>query len=448
MTSPKFGTTGLPDPTRREFHRLVTLAGAGLAAASILGPAAALGRQRTQPTRPQGSPNAAPPGSGTGPASALDAALRPGRMRDWTLKATVNVRSYQEDVGRVRPGTMPTIVPFDFTAASILFPVLAGTSASRTRINAVQGTVRWDGRETGVAPSYIEGLHSGARFARWDLGACTGRDMDIDVEIPMSCWETVVDEKVLALAKWPKDGKWPAAALSSFGPQMGVENGPIVNDLVAQWCNRQSPQSIPPLQLAKFLAAKVIEHVQPSGDGLSSSRTGLLQGFDLRGSERTLAEKRGSVHDATCAMAAVYRAAGVPARTVIGLDVTRSKGQDRGLGSRSGGEEIRSWVEVCFCDEKAEKETWVPVDIVAQRRSSSRAPAWDRTWKWFGNNEDTDDIMPVALHFHPPAQVAAHGSPAFWGWNVTPEIPVASQTVRLTSITTPVRPAGRNDRTP
>lgn len=434
--------------SRREFHRLLALAGMGGATVSILGAVPRAGAQANQPTRIQPRPGSTPPSgpAAPGPISLVDAALKRGRTRDWTLKVAVDLTSYQQTGLHGGQPNTATIIPFKFTAAAILFPVLATTAASETAVKSVAARLRFDQREQAVVPGFIDGLHSGARFARWDVGAFEGRDITIELDIPMTCWELTLDERAASIAKWAPGGKWPAAALSTFGPQMGVQNGPVVTELVSQWCERKPPTDVPPLTLAKYLAGETLEHVQPSGDGLTSARTGLLQGFELRGSELTLSEGKGSEHDISCALAAVYRAAGLPCRTVIGLDVTESKGQDRGLGGRSSAEKIRSWVELCLCDEKAEKETWIPVDIMRQRKSSSKAPAYAQPWKWFGNNEDTDDLLPIAFQYHPPAHVIAHGSPAFWGWTTTPSTQVAEQAVRLTALTTPIRPERPGDR--
>ncbi len=433
--------------SRREFHRLLAMAGMGGAAVSILGAVPRAAAQSGQPTRIQPRPGTEPPAApaAAGPTSLIDLALRRGRTRDWTLKVAVDLNSYQRTGLNGGPPDSVTVVPFKFAAAAILFPVLASTAASQTAVKSVASRLRFDQREQAIVPTVLDGLHSGARFARWDTGAMEGRDITIEVDIPLTCWELAFDERAASIARWAPGGRWPAVALSTFGPQMGVENGPVVTELVAQWSDRKPPTNVPPVTLAKYLAGKTLEHVQPSGDGLTSARTGLLQGFDLRGSERTLAEGRGSEHDIACAMAAVYRAAGLPCRTVIGLDLTESKGQDQGLGGSSS-EKIRSWVELGLCDEKAEKITWIPVDVYRQRKSSSKAPAYTQAWKWFGNNEDTDDVLPIAFHYHPPAQVIAHGSPAFWGWTTTPQAQIAEQAVRLTAITTPIRGERPGDR--
>ena len=141
-----------------------------------------------------------------------------------------------------------------------------------------------------------------------------------------------------------------------------------------------------------------------------------------------------------CVLCAAYRNAGLPARTVIGLDVTESKGQDAILAGKGKNDRLRSWVEFCLFDESTGKELWVPADPARQRASSNRPPAFDRPWKYFGNNDDLDDVLPLAFQYHPPTTVIAHGSPCLWGWLTTPELQVAEQSMRWLTATTPVRP--------
>jgi hypothetical protein len=412
----------------------------------------------TAPANPKNSNQPAP----AAPKSLLDDILKKGRTHDWTLKVSIHLDSYQDPAIYVTPHLpdgsapdrtpgnntgMPTIVPFKFDTAAVVFPALKDTAGSMSA-GEISAKMLFDVRDVSVAPVMIENLPAGARYGRWDMKDKEGRTIDLDVELPVTTWEVMYDEQKAAKAVWPASGKWSAKGTSALGPVLFGRfpiidpNGPTVREAVNTWTAGKSPQSIPPVQLAKFLAAKVLDTVQPSGDGLVSSRTGLLQGFDLRGSEATLKEGRGNEHDIACVLCAVYRSAGLPARTVIGYDVTESKGQGMGLKRKPGGA-VRSWVEFCLVDETVTmpsggpKDIWIPVDIARQRKSSSKAPPIERPWKFFGSNDETDDVIPIAFDYHPPlAGVVAHGSPCFWGWMTTPEMQRAEQTIRFTANTT------------
>jgi len=66
---------------------------------------------------------------------------------------------------------------------------------------------------------------------------------------------------------------------------------------------------------------------------------------------------------------------------------------------------------------------WIPVDIVKQREFSSRAPALNLRWEYFGNNVEFDMMVPVSYHWIPPENVVNAGVPGFWGWQPSPAVP-------------------------
>lgn len=401
--------------------------------------------------------------------SFLEGVLKKGRSHEWVQRVSIHLDSYQDtNTYNLPPGAQPppppppgqgkelTIIPFKFTSAAVVFPAIKSTSTSELR-SEVSAVLKFDNRIVDTTATFIDDLACGARYAKWDMGPQEGRSVDLDVELPVNTWEVKFDEALAAKAVWPKSGRWPREAQTALGPQRGIDvASPLLQQALNKWCDGKPPQSIPPVQLAKFLASKVIETLQPSGDGLVSSKTGLLQGFYLRGAELTLQEGRGSDHDIAGVLCALYRAAGLPARIVIGYDVSESKGDALGLKRKRGGD-IRSWVEFCVIDETVKgtdggpARLWIPVDVVAQRKSSSRPPPLGQPWKFFGNNEDAESVIPIAFHFHPDilAGVVAHGSACFWGWITMPERQIGEQMVRFSTITaskTAPRPGGGGNR--
>lgn len=468
------GNGGGDGLSRRDAARvLAAAAGAGwLASISLAQQGAGTGPGRAQPQRPtrpgtrpgQSAPGAANPAQGPD-ANAPDAGKQPsfldkllikGGEKSWTIRTIVHLDSYQNVVRNPQPGGaaptgpgagvplgpggsqpyLPEIQPFKFETAALVFPCLAGTAASSTDLENIKGKLTFDGKDVTGQPTVLDGLSCGSRYQRWDMRDKAGRQIDFEVELPVTCWEVKADEAVAAKAVWPQGGRWPADAQSTFTDGAGSTIAPAlpgaeVQSALKSWTGGKPPTEVKPWELARFLAGKVLETVQPSGDGLVSSQSGLLQGFVLQGAEKTLSTRRGSEHDIACLLAAVYRAAGLPARTVIGYDVTKTKGDDKGFTGRSGSGSLRSWVEFCLYDEPAQASLWVPVDVVRQRRSGNVAPTGGRPWRFFGSNDETDDVIPLAFHYHPPTTVMAHGSPCLWGWLTTPEVQRAEQTVRF-----------------
>lgn len=171
-----------------------------------------------------------------------------------------------------------------------------------------------------------------------------------------------------------------------------------------------------------------------SGD--VTTRTGEFAGVIIQPPAETLRSGRGTAADTAALLAALYRKAGIPARIVIGHDT----GGSRNITGRQRSVGLRYWVEFALYDEAANTINWVPVDVVRMRRATSRPPAIERPWRYFGTHDELDEVVPFAFHFHPPTDVVSYGAPAFWGWFVTPTPPVAAtQTVRFSATTAPRR---------
>lgn len=446
--------------------RCIRAAAAVIAAAGLVIPLAQAaqpsrrsGREKpgqNQPAQPQqpSTPAPAQPGqpagtqpSATAPAtpaptnkrSILDNLLRRGRSRDWTLKVTVNVHAYQS----VRKNSFD-VTEMDLKTAAVVFPVNFGTASSELVEDKFRGELRFDDRVVDTEPEFQDGYACGTRLARWELQDKRGKEVTLYVELPVTSWETIFDEQAAEKVPWPS-GSWPPAAASALQADKIVDSdNPAIADLLSQWTEGRDPKMVRPVPLAKYLAGRVMEHVQISGNGLAFADNGMLMGVDVVPASITARNGRGSEHDMAVLLAAVYRAAGLPARTVTGYDVSAKKDPDKFLKKeKSGPTNLCTWVEFCLYDEAAQKELWVPVDIARLRGSSSRAPALNKPWKYFGTHDELENVIPIAFQFTPPTTVVAHGKYAFWGWFTTPSIPRAEQHVVFDAQTTPKRSSDR-----
>lgn len=403
---------------------------------------------------------AASAASGRQPQAPFNPYLELYDPRDWTLRVTVDVRAWQEQ----DPSTqLPVTEKIAFDTAAIVFPLLKRTAASVTDDRGITSEVRLNDRETNAAPELLPDYHSGARLGKWALVDWTGDEVALEVSIPMTCWKTRFDEAAASRVGWPK-GDWPAEAASTFDPQFFVDlglDGPYDMSPIKEFVDRatrgKDPKTVPPVTLAKFLAGEVQSAIQPSGNGLGYNRIGQLEGIDLQGAPETMHRRRGSEFDMVCALAAVYREAGLPTRIVIGYDIGKTKDEDRkNFLRRSSSSDLRAWVEFALLDEGSGQLQWIPVDVLRMRERSPRPPAADKPWEYFGTHDELDGIVPFAFQFHPPTTVRAYGSPGFWGWLITPRPPErALQALSFVATTTPKRgqqpepepePRGRRNR--
>lgn len=379
--------------------------------------------------------------------------LKRDKARSWHLKVNVHVQGlkYAENVeGKLLPGQLE----LKFDTAMVLFPVIGSTATSMSMIDwknpELDSSISFNGRKLDTTPKFQDNYHSGTRLARWEMGPCEGRSWLLDLTLPLTAYEVALDEALAMQVPWPK--QWPATSASTFQPQIfvdyrerpdeKVENDKAVKKFISDVLRGKDPKSMPPAMLAKTLMGAVVQLVQVSGDARATNKSGGMEGLDLLTAAEVLEDPRVPEHSINNLMVSVYRNAGLPARLVYAWDISETKDKDKNFLERaSGSAKIRSWVEFALIDPKTNREIWVPVDVVRQRKSGSRPPAINRTWKWFGNNEDAAYLLPFAHQAHPPTTVIAHGFPCFYGWLTTPlgSLQGAQQRISFTAITAPRR---------
>lgn len=355
---------------------------------------------------------------------------------------------------------------WEVSSMVVVLPVIGTTSSAIADPEAVSGQLWVDGVSIDTSPTLIGPYQGQSLYARYEGANLELNGFRVRQQQDMICYETVYDEPLAMRLGWPD--AWPPEADSTFQPEQLVsevrsdfENEGPVNDLVRLWTNGQDPKSIPPAQLAKYLCAKVWDHVRvtrpvisnrPSDSGIvikydtgrdnqltGRSSIALDVGYVVQHADETAESGEGSPNDLAILLTAVYRAAGLPARLVIGY---REETEDERRLSSS--ESHRAWVEFALFDPAANEGEgqliWVPVDLVALKKSSSRSRPIDRPWKYFGTNDELDTTVPFATHFHPPTTVRSYAVPALYGWTTTPGTPEsAAQGIYLNISSTPIR---------
>lgn len=381
--------------------------------------------------------------------------------RDLTLKAFVTLRLQKWDTWYRINSTQP----FAFESAALVFPIVSESASSQLAYgnDGARFTLKVDGQEIKqlntdgterTTLDVVDNAPPGTRYGRMFFGKQLGARIELEVVTRSLNASTLYNEAAAATLKMPATWPEPAATFLTR-PQWGVDLGPdgrIDMQPVREFAERitKDPRNAkqPPSVIAKMLAGEVVKAIQVTSSPVRMARTGAeIEGFNLGNAAATLAAGRGTEFDLVALLTAVYRQAGIPARTVIGFKWANAKDKDR-LFSRSGAAGLVAWTEFALLDDRAGegKLVWVPVDIADLRRSSSRPPPIERPWDNFGTVPMLEAIVPMGFDFHPPIETVAYGSPALFGWIVSPSAPTdVVQVLRFDVDATPKRGSNTTD---
>lgn len=333
---------------------------------------------------------------------------------------------------------------FTFERAAVVFPLLGPTATHRPNDRGVRSAL-WFGTDVADdVPELLPGYQAGERLARWDAEGVDGADLlRLDVDIPMTTRSVDFDEARALEIGWP-EGAWPAIGASALQPQLGID--PLNEDVAAFVLGVLGPKPYAeaPVLAAKRLFGAVVDRFQTNGLGFEYDRQGFFAGIELRLATETAADFRGSPADGVALLVAACRAAGLPARVVIGYDLYAAPERSDeslddlpdhcGVRFREGDSlsypRLTYWAELAVFDEVAGTLEWIPMDPLRQRLSSSRTPPLDQPWLFFGNHSCAEALLPISHHFFPPTTVVGAGAPLMWGWMATPEIPLLTQTLQ------------------
>lgn len=375
----------------------------------------------------------------------------PSNQRDWTLHVEVRLKTAQ--VRANDPRYVPVTPDFVLSSLEFVYPVLPSSAIHDGYVEKARGRFQIDTVPVDESPDILTGYQSLSSIAVWTARDIRSPYLVFVGEFDMTCYETRIDERAARARDWPAP-PWSKELALCLEPQLFVEVGdPAVQGLVRQW-TRGDPRAMKPYDLAKTLAGRVIEHMRITEPPTLSKARGpvaggpssvLLSGFNVNGAAFASREKKGSPFDMPCLLTAVYRAAGLPARLVIGFDIEESE--------KRQGTVLRSWVEFFLPGGRGLQPVqgapspavtsadgeWIPVDIYRQWEFSSRAPPMNHRWQHFGHNEESDFLVPIAFHWLPPADCTNSGPPGIWGWRPAPVVPAADAELKFWAYETPKR---------
>ena len=343
---------------------------------------------------------AAPP-SGRPPIGPLER-YQP-RLYDFTIDVTLTTLG-QYDLSQQRS--------FDLVDAPIVMPVIFQGTYSAVKANSLRGRLWLDGREDTElnARSRIDdGYPFQTRLAVIPIEQFRGRTLRWQIGYRVQSWSARLrSEEAAARIPWPRE--WPEEVRDGLQPQMFIESDDPIFAQAVEHASGGQLRMVPPYLAAKDLVRYCLNQIRVSGNGSNRGNLGVLRGLKLNGARHAVAEGIGSPHDLVCVCVAVLRAAGIPARPVIGVEELKAE-----LGGlKQAKTDLVSWAEFYLPD-----AGWISFDPVEMQGKGVRNQDIRRPWPEFATMKDLNERIPLAYHFLPAAQVEAP-IPAVWGWDPRP----------------------------
>jgi hypothetical protein len=368
-------------------------------------------------------------------------------------------------------------IPFE--TMTLVFPMIPATSSATPRYGEANGLLELGGpamidgrflpagspspkgdypRRPEILDKNFSGAlyHSGISLAKFAVGepkvTRSTTSVGFTIDLPMTTSNTLFDEERGLQVPWPK-GPWPEVPGSTFQPQQWVDyearpdgtlqryDEGVFKALADRWLQGLDPQKdLTPAQTAKMLMGGLVRDIKPDRNILNyrlerpvatNNDTSLgggtfLVGLQVRGAEYAARSPDGAGEwDVACLGAAVFRRCGLPTRIVVGYDRREEEEKEKGRPLKA---RVRAWIEFYLFDEANNTGNWVICDPYRLRKSMNQPPPLTQKWKYFGTHDEMSSMIPFAFHFVPPTDVRSYGAPAFWGWLVTPGMPMNADT--------------------
>lgn len=315
---------------------------------------------------------------------------------------------------------------FNLEDTPIMMPVIFQSTFSRVDPDSLGGRLWLGTREVPIQGRTDDGFPFHTELAVIPIERFQGQALRWQLGYRVQVWSSrVLDESIMAQATWPRE--WPKEVQDGLKPQMYIESD---NDIFAQEIAKiagDQLRMVPPYYAAKDIVRHCLNMVRTRGNGQVAGQLGALHGLDVQGALRTAEDQLGSPHDLLCVCIAMLRAAGIPARAVVGIEEPAVEIKDI-RDRRRPKTRFVSWGEFYL-----NGIGWVPFDPVAMSGKGIRNRNVRQPWPEFGTMEDLNRRIPLSFHFIPPATTQSPQAPAVWGWDPRPAPPSygAEQTIQL-----------------
>ena len=319
------------------------------------------------------------------------------RVYDFTFDVTVTT-AWQFDGTRQQS--------YNLVDAPIVVPVIFQGTYSRVMSDSLKGRLWLQGREDTTLAQRTrldDGYPHQTQLAVLPIKTFRGKSLRWQLGYRVQVWSSRLNSEAAAAAiGWPDD--FPKEVQDGLHPQKYIESDDPMFAAAVQQASGGKLREVSPYFAAKDLVRYCINKIRIRGDGVRRGDKGVLHGLELIGAKQAASDGLGGPHDLVCVCVATLRAAGIPARPVIGV-------QKNDLGAA----EFVSWAEFFL-----PQVGWVPFDPAQMRSKGIRHLDVRQPWPEFGTLKNLNRRIPLAYHFMPPATVQTPQVPAVWGWDPRP----------------------------
>jgi len=356
----------------------------------------------TQPGAPGAPTPPAQDNQGLGPTISgrpPEGPLRRYEPRIWEAKFEANVY--------FAPRTRGETSPLQLRSVTAWFPMIAQNTWAQTDPSSVRAELFVQGQPVRNMNQRMVWQHQmphGTAAVGIGVGDVVGQSLRWNISWRVKVWNTALDEAAASAIAWPQE--WPAEVRDALLPQPGVESDSPDFAQFVQTVSQGKLRQVTPYVAAKELVRAVLLNFR------SVDRTGLYQengftrGLIVQGAQSAMQARAGSIHDVAAACTATLRAAGIPARFVVGMtDQPTST-------SNATKTRLLSWVEFYLPN-----VGWIPFDPNSLLSRGNSLPAVNRPWPDFGNWDTLNQRVPLSYTWSCPAPNSSSlPYPAVWSW--------------------------------
>ncbi len=308
--------------------------------------------------------------------------------------------SFDVTVATVQTAIASDRLQYELQDTPIAMPIIFMGAYSRVDPDSLRGQLWLNNREKNPRLELKPDQPHNTHLAVLTVDSYRGVSLRWQVSFQTQVWSSRIDDAQAARIAWPTE--WPAEVQDALKPQMYIESDDPIFAETIQRISKGKLRMVPPYLAAKDIIRYCINEVQTFGDGMERGEFGILRGMIVYGARHAAKHQHGSPHDLVCVCIAMLRAAGIPARPVIGIQKNE---HDK--------VEFVSWGEFYLPD-----CGWIPFDPFVMRGKGIRTMDVRKPWPEFGAMRDLNRRIPLAYNFMPAATVESPRLPAVWGWDL------------------------------